>query len=120
MFLCSYTATVLNKKIDQTGGKGDLNNAHVPTVLKKTWLGVVQHGYICRSQKCVEKPDPCVPNPCGPGAVCILQVGTLLRKRLFFKEPLYMSEFLKPFLLVPGFRYYLFAQGHKVGCFSNI
>jgi hypothetical protein len=23
MFLCSYTATVLNKKIDQTGEKGD-------------------------------------------------------------------------------------------------
>jgi hypothetical protein len=36
----------------------------------------------------VEKPDPCVPNPCGPGAVCILQVGTLLRDRLFFQEQL--------------------------------
>jgi hypothetical protein len=36
---------------------------------------MVQHGYICRSQKCVEKPDPCVPNPCGPGALCIIQVG---------------------------------------------
>jgi len=28
-----------------------------------------QHGYICTNQKCVEKPDPCDPNPCGPGAI---------------------------------------------------
>lgn len=27
-------------------------------------------GFICRDQKCVEKPDPCVPSPCGPGASC--------------------------------------------------
>eukprot|EP00092_Neocalanus_flemingeri_P015375 GFUD01016638.1.p1 GENE.GFUD01016638.1~~GFUD01016638.1.p1 ORF type:complete len:648 (-),score=103.17 GFUD01016638.1:526-2469(-) len=32
-----------------------------------------QYGYICSQQKCVEKPDPCVPNPCGTGAVCVLQ-----------------------------------------------
>jgi len=32
-----------------------------------------QYGYICSQQRCVEKPDPCVPNPCGPGAVCLLQ-----------------------------------------------
>ena len=30
-------------------------------------------GFICSERKCVEKPDPCVPNPCGEGAVCILQ-----------------------------------------------
>jgi hypothetical protein len=30
-------------------------------------------GYICSERRCVEKPDPCVPNPCGEGAVCILQ-----------------------------------------------
>merc|ERR1719341_3125779 len=29
-----------------------------------------QQGYICQSQRCVEKPDPCDPSPCGPGAVC--------------------------------------------------
>jgi len=27
-------------------------------------------GYICENQKCVEEPDPCDPNPCGPGAIC--------------------------------------------------
>ena len=27
-----------------------------------------QYGYICHQQKCIEKPDPCDPNPCGPGA----------------------------------------------------
>ena len=27
-----------------------------------------QYGYICQQQKCIEKPDPCDPNPCGPGA----------------------------------------------------
>jgi len=32
-----------------------------------------QYGYICFQQKCVEKPDPCIPNPCGTGAVCIVQ-----------------------------------------------
>lgn len=25
-------------------------------------------GYICSQQKCIERPDPCVPNPCGSGA----------------------------------------------------
>merc|ERR1712083_957178 len=32
-----------------------------------------QYGYVCRQQKCVEKPDPCNPNPCGPGAVPLQQ-----------------------------------------------
>jgi len=27
-------------------------------------------GYVCDNQRCVEKPDPCDPSPCGPGAVC--------------------------------------------------
>jgi len=30
-------------------------------------------GYICQNQKCVEAPDPCDPNPCGPGAICTPQ-----------------------------------------------
>merc|ERR1711963_1349337 len=30
-------------------------------------------GYICKNQKCVEAPDPCNPNPCGPGAICTPQ-----------------------------------------------
>ena len=25
-------------------------------------------------KKCVEKPDPCDPNPCGEGALCLVQV----------------------------------------------
>jgi len=29
-----------------------------------------QQGFVCRNQKCVVKPDPCVPSPCGPGAIC--------------------------------------------------
>merc|ERR1711884_765098 len=29
-----------------------------------------QRGLVCRDQRCVEKPDPCFPSPCGPGAVC--------------------------------------------------
>ncbi len=29
-----------------------------------------QTGYICQSQRCVERPDPCDPSPCGPGAIC--------------------------------------------------
>jgi len=28
-------------------------------------------GYVCENQRCVEKPDPCDPSPCGPGAVCM-------------------------------------------------
>ena len=27
-------------------------------------------GYVCDNQRCIEKPDPCNPSPCGPGAVC--------------------------------------------------
>jgi len=34
-----------------------------------------QRGYICQNQKCVEKPDPCNPSPCGPGAVCTVNFG---------------------------------------------
>lgn len=30
-------------------------------------------GFICQNQKCVEAPDPCDPNPCGPGAICTPQ-----------------------------------------------
>jgi hypothetical protein len=29
-----------------------------------------RQGFVCTNQKCVEKPDPCVPSPCGPGTVC--------------------------------------------------
>jgi len=29
-------------------------------------------GYVCQNQRCVEKPDPCNPSPCGPGAVCMV------------------------------------------------
>ncbi|QQP32277.1 Uncharacterized protein FKW44_024191, partial [Caligus rogercresseyi] len=28
-------------------------------------------GYICQGGKCVVKPDPCDPSPCGPGAICM-------------------------------------------------
>ena len=31
-----------------------------------------QSGYICDNQKCIEKPDPCDPSPCGPGADCMV------------------------------------------------
>merc|ERR1712079_111892 len=34
-----------------------------------------QSGYICQNQKRVEKPDPCDPSPCGPGAVCTINFG---------------------------------------------
>ena len=34
-----------------------------------------QYGYICSQQACVEKPDPCDPNPCGPGAQCLVSGG---------------------------------------------
>ena len=27
-------------------------------------------GYVCRANRCAAKPDPCQPNPCGPGAQC--------------------------------------------------
>jgi len=32
-------------------------------------------GYVCQNQRCVEKPDPCNPSPCGPGAVCTVNFG---------------------------------------------
>ena len=32
-------------------------------------------GFICQNQRCVEKPDPCDPSPCGPGAVCTVNFG---------------------------------------------
>ena len=28
-------------------------------------------GYVCENQRCIEKPDPCDPSPCGPGARCM-------------------------------------------------
>ena len=31
-----------------------------------------QHGYVCENNFCVEKPDPCDPSPCGPGANCMI------------------------------------------------
>merc|ERR1712241_996738 len=34
-----------------------------------------QSGYICQNQKCIGKPDPCVPSPCGSGAVCTINFG---------------------------------------------
>ena len=27
-------------------------------------------GFVCRANRCAQKPDPCQPNPCGPGALC--------------------------------------------------
>ena len=29
-----------------------------------------QGGYVCENQKCIPRPDPCDPSPCGPGAIC--------------------------------------------------
>lgn len=34
-----------------------------------------QSGYVCQSQRCVERPDPCFPSPCGPGAACTVNFG---------------------------------------------
>jgi len=34
-----------------------------------------QSGYVCTNQKCVERPDPCNPSPCGPGAICTVNFG---------------------------------------------
>jgi len=34
-----------------------------------------QRGFVCQSQRCVEKPDPCDPSPCGPGAVCTVNIA---------------------------------------------
>ena len=31
-----------------------------------------EYGYVCENQRCVEKPDPCDPSPCGPGAHCMV------------------------------------------------
>ena len=31
-----------------------------------------QTGYVCQNQHCIEKPDPCSPSPCGPGATCMV------------------------------------------------
>ena len=33
-----------------------------------------KHGNICEVQwhKCMPKPDPCNPSPCGPGARCMM------------------------------------------------
>ena len=30
------------------------------------------HDFVCQNHFCVEKPDPCDPSPCGPGANCML------------------------------------------------
>jgi len=32
-------------------------------------------GYVCLNQRCVDKPDPCDPSPCGPGARCTTNAG---------------------------------------------
>ena len=32
-----------------------------------------QTGFVCKSHKCVEAPDPCIPNPCGTNAICTRQ-----------------------------------------------
>ncbi len=32
-------------------------------------------GYVCTNQRCVVRPDPCQPSPCGPGAVCTLNLA---------------------------------------------
>ena len=32
-------------------------------------------GYVCDNQRCIEKPDPCNPSPCGPGARCMTNGG---------------------------------------------
>ena len=29
-----------------------------------------EYGLVCRDQRCIERPDPCVPSPCGPGTTC--------------------------------------------------
>ena len=29
-----------------------------------------KYGFICSESRCVEKPDPCNPSPCGPGTTC--------------------------------------------------
>merc|ERR1711915_837597 len=29
-------------------------------------------GYICQNYKCIEKPDPCDPSPCGPNTECMV------------------------------------------------
>jgi len=29
-----------------------------------------RYGFVCDSQHCIERPDPCNPSPCGPGTTC--------------------------------------------------
>ena len=29
-----------------------------------------EYGYVCSQQRCIERPDPCDPSPCGPGTTC--------------------------------------------------
>ena len=29
-------------------------------------------GFVCENQRCVEKPDPCNPSPCGPRTTCMV------------------------------------------------
>jgi len=31
-----------------------------------------ESGFVCEDQRCVEKPDPCDPSPCGPGTMCMV------------------------------------------------
>ncbi len=37
-------------------------------------------GFICQNQRCVERPDPCDPSPCGPGAFCTIHNGNAICK----------------------------------------
>ena len=30
-----------------------------------------QFDYVCQSQRCVPRPDPCDPSPCGPNTMCM-------------------------------------------------
>ena len=30
-----------------------------------------QQGHVCQSQRCVPRPDPCQPSPCGPNTECM-------------------------------------------------
>ena len=46
-----------------------------------------KHGYICEKdwQRCIPKPDPCNPSPCGPGTICMVD----------FKDNALWCRFLK-------------------------
>ena len=49
-----------------------------------------QYGEVCLNQRCVEKPDPCDPNPCGPGAVCMTNgIGNAICRYVESPEDLY-------------------------------